>query len=72
MLVDTFRALHAGATDVGTFNQFKGIRSGDKIDYILAQPGTQVLQAEILHDNKDNRYPSDHFPVKATLRLPAF
>lgn len=70
VLIDTFRALHAGATEVGTFHQFKGIRSGDKIDYILAEPGTRVLQAEILRDNKDNRDPSDHFPVKAALRLP--
>jgi len=70
VLIDTFRALHAGATEVGTFHQFKGIRSGDKIDYILAEPGTRVLQAEILRDNKDNRYPSDHFPVKAALCFP--
>jgi len=69
VLVDTFRVLHADATDVRTFHAFKGDRSGDKIDYILAQPGTKVLQAEILHDNKDNRYPSDHFPVLASLCL---
>jgi endonuclease/exonuclease/phosphatase family metal-dependent hydrolase len=68
-LVDTFRVLHAEATEVGTFNQFKGIRTGDKIDYILALPGTQVLRSEILRDSKDNRYPSDHFPVIAVLRL---
>jgi len=70
-LVDTFRVLHAGATDVGTFNQFKGLRSGDKIDYILTLPGVPVFEAEILHDNKDDRYPSDHFPVTAALRLAA-
>jgi len=69
-LVDTFRVLHPDASEVGTFHSFNGSRSNDKIDYILAQPGTQVLQAEILHDNKDNRYPSDHFPVKAAIRLP--
>jgi len=68
-LIDTFRALHSDATDVGTFHSVKGSRSNSKIDYIFAQPGTKVLQTEILHDNKDNRYPSDHFPVMAFLRL---
>jgi endonuclease/exonuclease/phosphatase family metal-dependent hydrolase len=69
-LVDTFRALHADASEAGTFHAFKGTTSGAKIDYIFVQLGTQVLQAEILHDNHDNRYPSDHFPVMASLRLP--
>jgi endonuclease/exonuclease/phosphatase family metal-dependent hydrolase len=69
-LIDTFRALHPDASEVGTFHTFKGVRTNAKIDYIFAEPGTKVLQAEILHDNKDNRYPSDHFPVKAAIRFP--
>jgi endonuclease/exonuclease/phosphatase family metal-dependent hydrolase len=68
-LVDTFRLLHKDASDVGTFHGFKGDRSGNKIDYIFAQPGVEVLKAEILHDNKDNRYPSDHFPITAAIRF---
>jgi len=70
-LVDTFRVLHADTAEVGTFNGFKGNGSGDKIDYILAQPGTTVIRAEILRDSKDDRYPSDHFPVIAVLRFPS-
>jgi endonuclease/exonuclease/phosphatase family metal-dependent hydrolase len=70
-LVDTFRLLHAQASEVGTFNGFKGDRSGNKIDYIFAQPGVEVLQAEILRDNQENRYPSDHFPITAALRFAA-
>lgn len=69
VLVDTFRVRHPDATETGTFNGFKGNRSGDKIDYILTLPGVNVLSAEILHDNKDNRYPSDHFPVMAVIRF---
>jgi endonuclease/exonuclease/phosphatase family metal-dependent hydrolase len=68
-LVDTFRVLHPDASDVGTFNGFKGNGSGAKIDYIFAQAGTSVLRAEILRDNKHDRYPSDHFPMLAILRL---
>lgn len=69
VLVDTFRVLHRDVKEVGTFNGFKGNGSGDKIDYILAQPGTEVLRAEILRDCKDSRYPSDHFPMIAAVRL---
>ena len=68
-VVDTFRVLHPDVKDVGTFNEFKGIRTGDKIDYIFTMPGLKVLDAKIVHENIDGRYPSDHFPVTATLGL---
>jgi len=70
-MVDTFRILYPDANDVGTFNGFKGKRKGDKIDYIFTMPGVKVLEAKILYDNVDGRFPSDHFPVWATLRFPA-
>ncbi len=69
VLVDTFRVLHPDAKEAGTFHGFKGGTTGNKIDYILAQPDTKVLRTEILRDNKDNRYPSDHFPVIAVVQL---
>ncbi|HOB73062.1 MAG TPA: endonuclease/exonuclease/phosphatase family protein [Phycisphaerae bacterium] len=68
-LVDTFRLLHPDAENYGTFNGFKGVKTGEKIDYILVLPGTKVLRAEILYDNRDGRYPSDHFPLLAVLRF---
>jgi len=70
VLVDTFRVLHPDTKEIGTFHGFKGVPSTAKIDYILAQPETKVLRTEILRDNKDNRYPSDHFPVIAVIALP--
>ncbi len=69
LLVETFRLLHKDASDVGTAHGFKGSRAGNKIDYIFVLPGTDVLRAEILHDNQDNRYPSDHFPITAAIRF---
>jgi endonuclease/exonuclease/phosphatase family metal-dependent hydrolase len=66
-LVDTFRIAHPDATDVGTFHWFHGTTSGSKIDYIFVTPTTYVRSAEILHDQQDGRYPSDHFPVLAEL-----
>jgi endonuclease/exonuclease/phosphatase family metal-dependent hydrolase len=70
-MVDTFRVLHPDAKDVGTFNGFKGNRNGDKIDYIFTLPDVKVLEAKILYDYVDGRFPSDHFPVWATLRFAA-
>ncbi|GAF80464.1 unnamed protein product, partial [marine sediment metagenome] len=69
VFVDSFRQLHADADAVGTSNRFKGIRSGDKIDYVFVQPDAQVLEAEIIHDSTKGKYPSDHFPVIAKIRL---
>jgi len=68
-LVDTFRVLHPGATEVGTFNSWRGERSGGKIDYVFALPDADILEAKILFDMKDGRCPSDHFPVMARLSL---
>jgi len=70
-LVDTFRVLHPSATEVGTFTGFTfGQTGGDKIDYVLVQPGTQVLAADIVRTSQDGRYPSDHFPVTARISWP--
>ena len=68
-LIDTFRALHPIAEATGTFGAWTGKTDGSKIDYIFAGPSSEVMEAEILHDNSDGRYPSDHFPVTAKLRF---
>jgi endonuclease/exonuclease/phosphatase family metal-dependent hydrolase len=69
-MVDTFRVLHPNVKDVRTSHSFRGGRQGNKIDYVFAPPAVKVLGAQILHDNVDGRYPSDHYPVTARLRLP--
>jgi len=69
-VVDTFRVLHPYAKEVRTGHGFRGNRQGNKIDYVFAPPDVKVLEAQILYDNVDGRYPSDHFPVTARLRLP--
>ncbi len=68
-MVDTFRVRHPDAGDVGTFNGFRGRRAGEKIDYVFAPAEAKVHDAQILRDKVDGRYPSDHFPVIARLRL---
>jgi endonuclease/exonuclease/phosphatase family metal-dependent hydrolase len=68
--VDTFRAVRPHEKPAGTFTAFKfGNVEGDKIDYILAQPDTDVMHADILRFSREQRYPSDHFPVVARVRL---
>jgi len=77
-LADTFRSLHPGEKSVGTFNGFKpatdaAAATGDKIDYILVPSGPriQTLEASIDRTASDGRFPSDHFPVIATVRVQA-
>lgn len=68
--IDTFRDVRPQEKTVGTFSGFKfGNVEGDKIDYILVQPGTEVMSADIVRFARDGRYPSDHFPVVARVRL---
>ena len=70
LFIDTFRARHPDEKAAGTFTGFKfGATAGDKIDYVLVQPGTEVLDAAIIRTSRNNRYPSDHFPVVAKVVL---
>jgi endonuclease/exonuclease/phosphatase family metal-dependent hydrolase len=69
--VDTFRVRYPAEARVGTFNGFKFEQTGgEKIDYVLVLPGTDVLDAAIIRTSRNNRYPSDHFPVTARIVLP--
>ena len=68
--LDSFRVLHPDAREAGTFNGFTfGQTSGDKIDFVFVEPGTDVVEAAIVRTSRDGRYPSDHFPVTARIRL---
>lgn len=66
---DSFRMLHPQKKDVGTYHGYKGNIQGNKIDSIFVPPATEVLQASIVRTSSNDRYPSDHFPVTATLRF---
>lgn len=68
--LDTFRIVYPDETRVSTFNGFKPEQvDGPKIDYVLVQPGMEVLSAAIVRTARGGRYPSDHFPVVARVRL---
>ncbi len=67
--LDTFRTLHPDAKQTGSFGAWKGRTDGPKIDYVFAPPEAKVLHAVICHDREGERYPSDHFPVVARVRM---
>ena len=69
--VDTFRVIHPDEKVVGTFNAFRDRIDGDKIDFVLVQPGITVLDASIDRTRVDGRSPSDHEPVTAVIEIPA-
>ncbi len=70
-LADTFRAVHPEAASVGTFNGFRGVVAGEKIDAVLVSDDWRIADAAIVRHNEAGRYPSDHFPVVALVQLTA-
>lgn len=69
-LIDSFRAVHPDAAEVGTFNGFRlGATDGEKIDHVLISPVVEVLEAGINRTSSGGRYPSDHFAVWASVLL---
>ena len=71
-LVDTFRVVHPDEEMVRTGHGFRGgLIKGGKIDHVFVLPGTaKVGAAEIVRYQREGRYLSDHFPVRARLRFP--
>lgn len=69
--VDTWRELHKDvpSEESGTSSGFGGKRNSAKIDYIFVPQGTKILDAEIIHRNEDGVFPSDHFPIRATVEF---
>ena len=55
-----------------TYHAFSGRVDGGPIDFILLanQPAASVLDSHIVRFHRDGRYPSDHYPITSTIRLP--
>lgn len=69
LLVDPYRAKHpTRGKDEGTFHAFRGGTDGARIDWIGVSKHFEVENAEIDRTMRRGRYPSDHFPVKATVK----
>jgi endonuclease/exonuclease/phosphatase family metal-dependent hydrolase len=69
LLADTFRAIHPDESETGTFNGFGKKVHPFKIDAVLTTEHWQTEDAAIVRTQEGERYPSDHFPVTATVAL---
>ncbi|MBE6024146.1 MAG: endonuclease/exonuclease/phosphatase family protein [Cellulosilyticum sp.] len=52
-----------------TMGFFKDREKGGHIDYIFVTKEFEVVDVEIIKYNHEGRYPSDHYPIMAELRL---
>jgi exonuclease III len=69
-LVDSYRQVTPTiGRDEATYHGFSGRTLGSRIDFVLHDGSFETLDAAIVRTNYSGRYPSDHFPVTATLRL---
>jgi endonuclease/exonuclease/phosphatase family metal-dependent hydrolase len=69
-LADSYRELHPQRSpEESTFNDWKGTLKGSRIDFILHTAEFTPTAAEIIRTNYDRRWPSDHYPVTAILRV---
>lgn len=67
-LIDTYRVIHPNG-QLSTFNGFTGELDGKKIDYIFMDATHfKVLDAACIQAVSNGLYPSDHFPMTATLK----
>jgi endonuclease/exonuclease/phosphatase family metal-dependent hydrolase len=68
LLLDAY--VHSQAKPVGgdsTWNGFKKIAPGSRIDYLFTTESLIAKQLRTLTDQRDGRFPSDHLPVVAEL-----
>lgn len=68
-LWDSFREMHPdrGADEV-TYNNWDGLTTGSHIDFILHTSAFKPTAAEIVRTSYEGFWPSDHYPVTATLQ----
>ncbi|QDV76061.1 endonuclease/exonuclease/phosphatase family protein [Botrimarina mediterranea] len=67
-LVDSFREVQPQrGKNERTYHDFKGGEEGWRIDYIVHTEGLRATDAEIVRTSYDGRYPSDHYPVTASI-----
>lgn len=69
-LRDMYRLLYPEpGKDEATFHNFSGKRGGRRIDFIFASSEATPIASAIDYTNREGRYPSDHYPVTAVLRI---
>lgn len=66
---DVWRVANPDAPEeeAGTFHEFTGVTNRARIDFIYASPDLKIVDSSIIRSSRNGNYPSDHFPVRATL-----
>jgi len=52
-----------------TRDKFKRTQNGVHIDYIFVSKGIEVVNVEIIKYNINGKYPSDHYPLMADIKI---
>ena len=69
-LADSFRELRPKrSASESSFNNWNGTVEGSRIDFILHTSEFKPIAADIVRTSYDGHWPSDHYPVVATLQL---
>ena len=67
--IDTYGRMMLSEDDSGTFHDFTGRHDMGRIDYIFVTPNLTLEHASIIHDSYEGRFPSDHYPILATVQI---
>jgi len=68
-MVDAWVSANSDEKGIGTYHRFTGATSCPRIDHIETSEYARVLDARTDRRVLNGRYPSDHFPVTATILL---
>ena len=52
-----------------TWNGFQAIVPNQRIDFVFTTKSVNVMRLQILEDQREGRFPSDHLPVVTELKL---
>lgn len=67
---NVWQSIYPEKSKTGTYHKFRGSTACAKIDYISISKTAQALDAKIDTYEENGHYPSDHYPVIATIRIP--
>lgn len=69
-IIDSYRQANPERMpDESSSSRWNGNRNGTRIDWVLHSREYSTLQSVINYTNEEGRYPSDHYPVQAIVRL---
>ena len=68
-MIDAWVSVHGDDESTGTYHKFSGKTTGPKIDHMPISESVKALDVKIDTTGVNGKYPSDHFPVTAIIKL---